>query len=54
MYWLDGRMVGHWLWKPRQKRKRPRDPWGYAPGHSDQSLDVERIMPNTPKDALAA
>ena len=46
-------MVGHWLWKPWKKGQRARGPWGYAPGHADQLLDLWRIMASTPNEEVA-
>ena len=42
-----------WLWKPWNKTKRARDPWGYAPGSADHLLDFECIMANTRKKEVA-
>ena len=53
IYRLAGGVVGHRLWKPWQRHKRARDPWGYAPGSADQLLDFERIMANTRKDEVS-
>ena len=53
IYPLAGGPVGHWLWKPWNRHKRARDPWGYAPGSADQLLDFERIMANTRKDEVS-
>ena len=45
-------VVGQWLWKPRKRHKQAQDPWGFAPLHSDQLLDWQRIMCNRRSNTL--
>ena len=53
IYWLEGSVVRHALWKPWKRSKKERYPSGFAPGNSDQLLDYARIMADRRKDALA-